>query len=97
MIFEHNPRNPLTMRVVNRCEFDRDAILLKNEEAEGLLSQANFTDIGSRHILTVPSFNKATRVVDQLFGGLRSARNIIHLAECLRLPMSSMPFGRPQP
>ncbi|MGO4389122.1 class I SAM-dependent methyltransferase [Microvirga sp. 2YAF29] len=71
MIFEHNPRNPLTMKVVNRCEFDRDAVLLKNEEAEGLLSQASFTDVGSRHILTVPSFNKATRVVDQMFGGLK--------------------------
>jgi SAM-dependent methyltransferase len=71
MIFEHNPRNPLTMRVVNRCEFDRDAVLLKNEEAESLLSQENFTHVGSRHILTVPSFNKATRAVDQLFGGLR--------------------------
>jgi SAM-dependent methyltransferase len=71
MIFEHNPRNPLTMRVVNRCEFDRDAVLLKNEEAESLLSQENFTHVGSRHILTVPSFNKATRAIDQLFGGLR--------------------------
>jgi hypothetical protein len=45
--------------------------LLKNEEAESLLSQENFTDVGSRHILTVPSFSKATRAVDQWFGGLR--------------------------
>jgi SAM-dependent methyltransferase len=71
MIFEHNPRNPLTMRVVNRCEFDRDAVLLKSEEAESLLSKESFTNVESRHILTVPSFNKVTRAVDQLFSGLR--------------------------
>jgi SAM-dependent methyltransferase len=70
LIFEHNPRNPLTMRVVNRCEFDRDAVLLKNEEAETLLLQADFTDVGTKHILTIPSFNKMTRQIDQVFGSL---------------------------
>jgi SAM-dependent methyltransferase len=70
LIFEHNPRNPLTMRVVNRCEFDQDAVLLKNEETEARLRLAGFERVGSRHILTLPSFNRATRVVDKLFGGL---------------------------
>ena len=27
--FEHNPNNPLTRKVVNECEFDKDAVLLK--------------------------------------------------------------------
>jgi SAM-dependent methyltransferase len=71
MIFEHNPRNPLTMRVVNRCEFDRDAVLLKSEEAENLLDQEGFKNVGSRHILTVPSFNSTSRSVDRLFGRLK--------------------------
>tara|TARA_R110002020_G_scaffold15555_18_gene55283 strand:+ start:4044 stop:4754 length:711 start_codon:yes stop_codon:yes gene_type:complete len=70
MIFEHNPRNPLTMRVVNRCEFDRDAILLRPHEAEGLMGGAGFDDVASRHILTVPSFNSVTRGVDLAFSRL---------------------------
>ena len=43
LVFEHNPRNPLTMRVVNSCPFDADAVLLRNETAEALLSTAGFS------------------------------------------------------
>lgn len=28
LVYEHNPLNPLTRRVVDRCEFDKDAVLL---------------------------------------------------------------------
>ncbi len=70
MIFEHNPRNPLTMRVVNRCEFDRDAILLKPGEAESLMQGGGLADVSTRHILTVPSFNAVTRSADLLFSRL---------------------------
>ncbi len=70
VIFEHNPINPLTMRVVNRCVFDKDAILLKSREAETLLADGGFRGVHSRFILTVPSFNKLTRVLDQAFGRL---------------------------
>lgn len=68
IIFEHNPVNPLTMRVVNRCVFDKDAILLKKREAETLLSGAGFARVRSRFILTIPSFNRLTRGIDQLLG-----------------------------
>ena len=68
IIFEHNPINPLTMRVVNRCVFDKDAILLKSPEAEGLLANGGFQGIRSRFILTIPSFNRLTRILDQSFG-----------------------------
>lgn len=68
VIFEHNPINPLTMRVVSNCVFDKDAILLKSTEAQDLLKASSFAEIRSRHILTVPAFNKAARIVDQLFG-----------------------------
>lgn len=70
VIFEHNPINPLTMRVVNRCVFDKDAILLKSREAEALLVDGGFQDVRSRFILTIPSFNKMTRALDQAFGRL---------------------------
>ena len=37
-IFEHNPYNPLTRLAVNRCPFDKDAVLLTAKKTERLLS-----------------------------------------------------------
>jgi ubiquinone/menaquinone biosynthesis C-methylase UbiE len=41
-IFEHNPLNPLTRYVVNRCEFDRNAILIRSGKMKRLLQTAGF-------------------------------------------------------
>ena len=53
MIFEHNPRNRITTHIVNTCEFDRNAILLRSLEAEALMLAAGFDNVLSRFILTV--------------------------------------------
>jgi SAM-dependent methyltransferase len=71
LIFEHNPRNPLTMRVVNSCPFDADAVLLRSETTEALLSAANFKQVQSRYILSIPAANTWLRRVDSLFSGFR--------------------------
>src|SRR5688572_1460466 len=39
-IFEHNPFNPVTRRVVNNCPFDEDAILLSSGLTRRLLESA---------------------------------------------------------
>lgn len=70
VIFEHNPANPLTMRVVNNCPFDADAILLRPTETTGLMQDAAFKSVEARHILTIPAAGKALRGVDQWFGRL---------------------------
>ena len=62
MVFEHNPKNPLTMRVVNRCPFDRDAVLLKSAETVRLFEQAGFEAVERRYILTIPAANRWLRV-----------------------------------
>ncbi len=43
-IFEHNPNNPITMNIVNNCEFDVDAVLLKPDYTKKLIikSKLNF-------------------------------------------------------
>lgn len=69
-IFEHNPLNPLTMHVVNNCEFDKDAILLRRQETEGLLVQAGFRDVDTRFILTLPAQGRMLRAIDRFFGRL---------------------------
>jgi SAM-dependent methyltransferase len=67
VLFEHNPLNPLTMHVVNNCEFDRDAILLTRQDAERLLVGSGFHDVSTRFILTIPAAGRFSRYVDRTF------------------------------
>lgn len=39
VVFEHNPLNPFTRWVVNRCAFDADAVLLRPNETIGYFSK----------------------------------------------------------
>ncbi len=70
VVFEHNPRNPLTRRAVSNCEFDEDAVLLRTGEVARLLAGAGFSGIRSRSILSIPSFSKFTRDIDLILGHL---------------------------
>ncbi|PIQ15351.1 MAG: SAM-dependent methyltransferase [Flavobacteriales bacterium CG18_big_fil_WC_8_21_14_2_50_32_9] len=54
--FEHNPNNPLTRKVVNECEFDKDAVLLSPSYHKSIiiksglkLNQLNYTIFFPRH------------------------------------------------
>jgi SAM-dependent methyltransferase len=70
VVFEHNPLNPLTRRVVSNCEFDEDAVLLSQRQTRGLLAGAGFTDLRSRSILSVPSAGRLSRRIDLALGRL---------------------------
>lgn len=70
VIFEHNPLNPLTLLVVNRCEFDKDAILLRAGQSESLLTEAGFKDAFSRYILAIPADGTLARKVDAALSAL---------------------------
>jgi SAM-dependent methyltransferase len=70
VIFEHNPRNPLTRRVVNSCEFDRDAILLDRTACESLMVNSGFYDVKTRFILTLPAGGRLLRTLDRIFSAL---------------------------
>ena len=70
VVFEHNPRNPLTRRAVSNCEFDQDAVLLKTGELKRLLDDAGFKGVGSRSIFSIPSFGKISRAIDLGLGRL---------------------------
>lgn len=67
-VFEHNPANPLTLRVVNNCEFDADAVLLRQRQVRDLLSGAGCRDVRSRAILSIPSSGPLTRRIDRALG-----------------------------
>jgi SAM-dependent methyltransferase len=54
VVFEHNPKNPLTRRAVNRCPFDADAVLLPLRTTRALFEQAQLEVVERRYILFFP-------------------------------------------
>jgi SAM-dependent methyltransferase len=71
VIFEHNPWNPLTRRVVSNIVFDEGVILLPHWQTEEFMTQAGFAVRPSRFILTIPPFTKFMRRIDGLYSGIR--------------------------
>jgi SAM-dependent methyltransferase len=65
-IWEHNPWNPLTRRVVARCGFDRDAALLSLAETRRLLRRAGLSRIESRYGLFFPWRGRGWRRAERL-------------------------------
>lgn len=54
MMFEHNPRNPITRLIVRRCPIDAAAILLPAHEARGLIQSVGFEQTRTRYYLHFP-------------------------------------------
>lgn len=69
-VFEHNPRNFLTRRTVDRCELDADAVLLPMANTRSLLAGAGFGQVTIRSILSIPSFGPLSRRLDLVLGRL---------------------------
>ena len=53
-IFEHNPYNLITKKLVRECPFDADAILLSVNKINELLGKAGFVTILKKYTLFVP-------------------------------------------
>ena len=66
MLIEHNPLNPMTRRVVARCVFDRDAILLTARETEDLMGRAGLPKSVTRYFMFLPFDGKLARLTSQL-------------------------------
>jgi len=67
-IFEHNPLNPLTRKVVRECPFDDDAILLPRRESLDLLRDGGFTGGTVDYIVFFPKMLSALRPIEKLLG-----------------------------
>lgn len=67
-IIEHNPFNPLTRLAVARCEFDRDAVLLRAGQTQRLMTEGGLRDIDTRFFLLLPW---ATPLMRRLEHGFR--------------------------
>lgn len=64
-VFEHNPLNPVTQRVVAACEFDDDAILLPRSETVGLMRGAGFEGVDVDYIVFFPRALAALRPMER--------------------------------
>lgn len=65
IVFEHNPYNPVTRRMVNTCPFDADAVLLKPKEWHNLLEQSGLRYLHREYTLFFPSKLNALRPLEQ--------------------------------
>ncbi|MDQ3021125.1 MAG: class I SAM-dependent methyltransferase [Bacteroidota bacterium] len=54
-LFEHNPYNPVTRKIVKDCIWDKDAILLNTKETVELMSKAGFEVTEKKFTLFFPS------------------------------------------
>jgi SAM-dependent methyltransferase len=64
-LIEHNPLNPLTRLAVARCEFDRDAVLLRAGRTRALMADAGLKDAQSHYFLLLPSAAPLARRVER--------------------------------
>lgn len=53
-VFEHNPLNPVTRKLVERCPYDEDAVLLSPKELKLMASSAGFEDFSVKYYLYFP-------------------------------------------
>jgi len=63
-IFEHNPYNPLTVRVVNDCAFDENAKLINGRALRGNILRAGFCSARTRYRVFFPHGLRALRVLE---------------------------------
>ncbi|WP_158545111.1 class I SAM-dependent methyltransferase [Dyella monticola] len=67
-IFEHNVLNPLTVKTVRDCPFDKDAILLPRSELLNLARAGDFESIRSQYIVFFPKPLAYLRLLEPVMG-----------------------------
>ena len=66
MVYEHNPLNPLTVRVVNNCPFDVNAKLIGASLMAQRCRRAGFRDVSVKYRVFFPSFLRMFRFAERL-------------------------------
>jgi SAM-dependent methyltransferase len=70
VVFEHNPFNPLTVRAVNTCPFDENAVLIRAGELVQRFQEAGFVAIQRRYCVFFPGPLRALRFLERYLGWL---------------------------
>lgn len=69
-VFEHNPYNPITRRIVGNCIYDADAVLLEPRELKGLVKNSGLQLSNFEYCLFIPPKFKALSWVERHLGWL---------------------------
>jgi SAM-dependent methyltransferase len=69
-VFEHNPFNPVTRRIVSTCPYDEDAVLLKPSELQRILREAGLSVQRKAYCLFVPPSMPALIPLENQLGWL---------------------------
>jgi len=69
-IIEHNPANPLTRRTVDRCPFDKDAVLLPPAESASLVRNAGLKLLRRDYIVFMPHLLSRLRPLEPFLAWL---------------------------
>jgi len=66
MVYEHNPLNPLTVRVVNTCPFDANATLIGARLMAKRCREAGFATADVKYRVFFPRFLRVLRPMEEL-------------------------------
>ena len=65
-VFEHNPLNPITLRVVNQCPFDENAVLMSARELRARLVAAGYQSVKTNYRIFFPHALRSLRGMEAL-------------------------------
>ncbi len=69
-IFEHNPYNPVTQKIVRECVWDEDAILLNRRETINLMESRGFKIRIKKYSLFFPASLSFLRPLEKFLGSI---------------------------
>jgi len=82
VIFEHNPRNPLTVRAVNTCPFDVNARLIKTSGMRKTVSLAGWQGVKINYHIFFPGKLKVLRPLEKRLRWCGLGAQYMCVAEC---------------
>lgn len=81
LVYEHNPWNLLTRWAVERCVFDKDAVLLSSRYASGWLTSAGFGGVRTEYLFTIPPLSRALLRLDRFMSWCPLGAQYVTLGE----------------
>jgi SAM-dependent methyltransferase len=70
IVFEHNPKNPITRRIVRDCEVDQGVVLAPADQMRSLLDLAGFEFLHARYLVFFPRWLALLSRVEPALGWL---------------------------
>jgi 2-polyprenyl-3-methyl-5-hydroxy-6-metoxy-1,4-benzoquinol methylase len=70
VIWEHNPLNPVTQKIVRDCPFDEDAVFVPSKNLKNLFTQVSLSNVQVIYTTFFPKFLSTLNLMDPYLGWL---------------------------